>query len=125
MGSGAESLADAIRLLDPKDELQRSLQVEGVDFAESILQAPWLMAAGSRASVPTPFLVVLLFWLTLIFTCYGMLAPRKGTVIAVLFVCSLSIGAALFVIIELDGPFDGLIRVSPDPLRVAYGQVNR
>ena len=83
MGSRAESLADDIRLLDPKDELQRSLQSRGVDFAESILQAPWLVAAGSRASVPTPFLVVLLFWLTLIFTCYGMLAPRKGTVIAV------------------------------------------
>ena len=69
--------------------------------------------------------MVLLFWLTLTFTCYGMLAPRNGTVIAVLFVCSLSVGAALFVVIELDGPFDGVIRVSPEPLRVAHSQVNR
>ena len=125
MGSRAESLPDDIRLLDPKDVLQRSLQSQGVDLAESILQAPWLVAAGSRASVPTPFLVVLLFWLTLIFVCYGMLAPRNASVLMVLFVCSLSIGAALFVVIELDGPFDGLIRVSPGPLRVAYDQVNR
>ena len=121
----AEALADSIRLLEPKDELQRALQGRGVDLVESVLQARWLVAAGSRATVPTAFLVVLLYWLTLTFTCYGMLAPRNSTVIAVLFVCALSVGCALFVVIELDGPFDGVIRISPEPLRVAHGQVNR
>ena len=52
-GSRAEALADSIRLLEPKDGLQRALQGRGVDLVESILQARWLVAAGSRASVPT------------------------------------------------------------------------
>ena len=124
-GHRAEALSDSIRLLEPKDELQRALQGQGVELVESILQARWLVAAGSRATVPTAFLVVLLYWLTMTFTCYGVIAPRNGTVMAVQFVCALSVGCAMFVVIELDGPFDGVIRVSPEPLRVAHSQVNR
>jgi hypothetical protein len=28
-------------------------------------------------------------------------------------------------VLELDGPFDGLLRASPDPLRFAYTHINR
>jgi len=120
-----EALADAIRSLKPRDNLQRSLQNRAVDLAEAVLQSRWLVLAGTEASVPMPFLVVLLFWLAVTFTSYGMLAPRNGTVIAVLFVCALSIGGALFLVLEMDGPFDGLLRVSPDPLRFAYTHIAR
>jgi hypothetical protein len=125
MASRVESLADAIRSLMPRDDLQRALQIRAVDLSERMLQARWLVMAGTEVSVPTPFLVVLLFWLTVAFASFGMFAPRNGTVIAVLFVCALSIGGALFLVLELDGPFDGLLRVSPDPLRFAYTHVNR
>jgi len=46
-------------------------------------------------------------------------------VIVVLFVCALSIGGALFLVLELDGPFDDLLRVSPDPLRFAFTHMGR
>jgi hypothetical protein len=125
MAPRVEALGDAIRSLRPHDDLQRALQNRAVDLAEGLLQARWLAMADSEASVPLPFLVVLLFWLTVTFTSYGMFAPRNGTVILVLFVCALSIGSALFLVLELDGPFDGLLRVSPDPLRFAYTHINR
>lgn len=125
MASRVESLTDAIRSLVPRDDMQRALQTRAVDLAERMLQARWLVMAGTEASVPTPFLVVLLFWLTVAFASYGLFAPRNGTVIAVLFVCALSIGGAVFLVLEMDGPFDGLLRVSPDPLRFAYTHVNR
>jgi hypothetical protein len=37
-----------------------------------------------------PFLVVLLFWITVTFASFGMFAPSNGTVIVVLFLCALS-----------------------------------
>jgi hypothetical protein len=46
-------------------------------------------------------------------------------VVAVLFVCALSVGSAVFLVLEMDGPFDGLLKVSPDPLRYAYAHLNR
>ena len=123
--SRVEGLADAIRSLSPRDDAQRALQTRAVDLAESALQARWLVFAGTEVSVPTPFLVVLLFWLTVTFASFGLFAPRNGTVIAVLFVCAMSIGGALFLVLEMDGPFDGLLKVSPGPLKFAYTHINR
>jgi hypothetical protein len=124
MAPRVEALADAIRSLKPHDDLQRALQNRAADLAESILQARWLAMASTEASVPLPFLVVLLFWITVTFAAFGMFAPNS-TAIAVLFVCAVSIGGALFLVLEMDGPFDGLLRVSPDPLRFAYAHLNR
>ena len=120
MAPRVEALTDSIRLLKPHDDLQRALQSRAADLAEGLLQARWLVVTSAEASVPTPFLVVLLFWLTVTFASFGVFAPRNGTVIVVLFVCAVSIGGALFLVLELDGPFDGLLRVSPDPLRFAF-----
>jgi hypothetical protein len=47
------------------------------------------------------------------------------TVFAVLFVCALSVGSAVFLIMEMDGPFDGLLKVSADPIRFAHAHLNQ
>jgi hypothetical protein len=123
--SGVEGLADAIRGLTPRDDSQRSLQSRALDLAEALLQVRWLVFAGGGTSVPLPFLVVLLFWLTITFASFGLFAPRNAMVLAVLFVCAVSVGSAVFLILELDGPFDGLLRVSADPLRYAHAHLNQ
>ena len=123
--SGVEGLADAIRGLTPRDDSQRSLQSRALDLAEALLQVRWLVFAGGGTSVPLPFLVVLLFWLTITFASFGLFAPRNPMVLAVLFVCALSVGSAVFLILEMDGPFDGLLRVSADPLRYAHAHLNQ
>jgi hypothetical protein len=47
------------------------------------------------------------------FGSFGFLAPRHATMLVVLFACALSVGSAVFLILELDGPFDGLLSESP------------
>jgi hypothetical protein len=129
MGSGAgaevERLADAIRALKPRDDSQRALQSRALDLAEALLQARWLVLAGAETSAPVPFLVILLFWLTIIFASFGVFAPRNATVLTVLFVCALSVSPAVFLVLEMDAPFDGLLKVSADPLRYAYAHLNQ
>jgi hypothetical protein len=73
--------------------------------------------------VPVPFLIVLVFWLLVTFSSFGLFAPRNGTVIAVLLVCALSVASAIFLILEMDGPFAGLIRISPKPMLYALSQI--
>jgi len=123
--AGAESLADAIQLLTPRDDLERSLQSRARDLAEEILQTRWLVLAGVGPSVPVPFIMILVFWLTVTFGSFGLFAPRNGTVFAVLFVCAVSVGSAVFLILELDGPFDGFLKVSVEPLRYAHVNMNQ
>ena len=124
-GAQTEGLADAIRALTPRDDAQRALQARALDLAEALLQARWLVLAGTEASVPVPFLVILVFWLTITFASFGLFAPRHATVLAVLFVCALSVGSALFLILEMDTPFDGLLKVSAEPFRYAYAHLNQ
>jgi len=65
------------------------------------------------------------FWLTATFTSFGLFAPRNAIVLATFFVCALSVAGAIFLILELDGPFDGLIRISPEPVRYALARIGR
>lgn len=129
IGSGAglqtERLVDALRGLTPRDEVQKAMQTRALDLAETLLQDRWIVLSGGESTVPAPFLVVLLFWLAITFTSFGLFAPRNGTVIAVLLVCAVSIAGAMFLVLEMDGPFDGLLRASPDPLRYAYERLGQ
>jgi hypothetical protein len=58
-----------------------------------------------------------------IFACFGLLAPANRTLAAVLGLSALSVAAAVFLILEMDHPFGGLIRVSGEPLRYALSQI--
>jgi len=59
------------------------------------------------------------------FASFGVYAPRNATVVSVLFIAALSVAAAVFLLVELDGPFDGLIKVSGDPLRFALANLGQ
>jgi hypothetical protein len=122
---GAEQLTEEIRRLTPTNDSQRALQTKAVDLAESLLQSRWITIASMKTSVPMPFLAVLVFWLAFIFMSFGLLSPRNGLVVAVLFVCALSVASAMFLILEMDSPFSGIIHVSADPLRNAISRLNQ
>jgi hypothetical protein len=123
--AGGEGLADAIRALTPRDDFQRSLRSRALDLSEEILEARWLVLAADGTSVPLPFLVILVFWLTITFASFGLFAPRNATVLVVLFVCALSVASSMFLILEMDGPFQGFLRVSADPFRHALANLNQ
>jgi hypothetical protein len=76
-------------------------------------------------TIPMPFLVALVFWLTVTFVSFGLFAPSNATVITTLVVCSLSVSGAIFLILELDRPYEGLIHISSAPLRQALAQLGR
>ena len=84
-----------------------------------------LLIEQSGSSIPLPFLVLLVLWLAVIFASLGLFAPRNGTVYAVMLVCALSASSAIFLILEMDQPFEGLLEISDAPLRNAVIQLNR
>jgi len=114
-----EGLADQIASLTPSSDAHRALQSRAVEVAERLLEQRWLVVSQTQAPVPTAFLVILVFWLTVTFGSYGMYAPLNGTTTAALFLGSVSVAAAIFLVLELGTPFEGEVKISGEPLRRA------
>jgi hypothetical protein len=88
-----------------------------------IAQTRWLLFTQKGRSIPIPFLVVMVSWLTILFASFGMFAPSNGTVFVTMLVCALAVSSALFLVLELDRPFEGMIQISSAPLRRALDQL--
>jgi hypothetical protein len=114
-----EQIFQRIEQLSPKTETQRSLQAQASKMTLDLTQTRWLLFAQRGSSIPVPFLVVLVFWLTILFTSFSLFSPPNPTVIVTLLVCALSVSGAIFLVLELDRPFGGLIQISSAPLRDA------
>lgn len=121
----AESFFDKIQELKPRNDVQRSLQSEAINLSIGIGQARLLLFEQGGRSIPMPFLVLLIFWVTVIFLSFGLFAPHNATVVVTLFLCAISVSGAIFLIMELDRPFGGLIQISSAPLRSAVASIDK
>jgi len=121
----AEAFYDKIQSLSPQNEVQRALQVQALKMSVDIGQARWLLFEQGGRSIPMPFLVLLIFWVTVIFLSFGLFAPRNATVVVTLFLCAISVSGAIYLIMELDHPFGGLVQISSASLRSALSQIDK
>jgi len=123
--SAADQIAMRLVALRPATDAQRWFQSQALALMSDALQTRWTIFGAKGSSVQAPFVVVVVSWLTLIFGSFGLFAPRNPTVVAVLVVCALSVAASVFLILEMDQPFDGIMKVSSAPLRFTLEQVGK
>jgi hypothetical protein len=118
-----EALYEAVAALDPKDDSQRLLKAQAQQMTIGLGQLRQRLVVNSERTIPAPLLVVLGVWQATLFAGFGLLAPRNATTIGVLIVCMLSVAGALFMILELDRPFEGVVRVPDAPLRAVMSHL--
>jgi len=116
---GLEAVQMTLLKVMPTTDAQRQLFAAAQQICGDLRQTRWLLVEQTQSPIPIPFLVVLLFWLTVLHVSFGMLAPRNATVVAVLLICALSVSGAIFMILEMSHPLDGMIKVSSAPMRKA------
>jgi hypothetical protein len=86
--------------LSPQNDTQRVLKTRALETSSEIAQAR-------------------LLWLTIIFASFSLFAKPNPVVIVSLCIFALSAASALFLILELGQPFEGLMKLSSEPLRGA------
>jgi len=103
----------------PTTDAQRQLYGTAQQLLTDLRQSRWVLIQRVQRVIPIPFLVVLLFWLTMLHVSFGLFAPRNGTVITVLLISALSVSGAIFIVLDMTHPLQGVIKVSIAPMRKA------
>jgi len=116
-------LQDAILALAPETSRQRSFSDEMKGEVRRLIELRWTLVEEATTSLNVPLVTVLVIWLAVVFASFGYNVPRNPLVVTTFLLCAASVGAALFLIIQMDRPFEGLIKISPAPLRSALAQI--
>jgi hypothetical protein len=115
----------AIQTLTPQDDAQRAFKTQAAAAAADLGQIRWLLFEQTQSSISTPLLVIMVFWMALIYASIGLFAPPNGTVVVAKILATLAVAGALFLILELDEPFTGLVRIPSEPMMNALQQISK
>lgn len=125
LGDVLNDIGQAIYRLVPRDALHRNLAASCIVNYRNLVAARWTLIENARPTISVAFYLVLVFWLVVIFVCFGLNAPRSSFVFIVITLSAVSITSAMFVILEMDTPFTGYILVSSQPMRNALVDISR
>jgi hypothetical protein len=125
MRGQADKFYDSLTYLSPKTDAQRFIQTRALQLSSSIAQMRLLIFERVGGSISPAFLVLLIFWISTLFLGFGLFARVHFTTVAGLFVGALSVSLAMFVILELNEPYGGFIRLPDAPFRQALAQIGK
>lgn len=120
---GGDAVYAALQRLVPRDDVQRTLKTQATSLALELAQLRTLLRVQSMPSVSGTLLVVVVTWLVVIFVSTSTMAPPNATTAVALAAAACSVTAAVFLILELDSPFTGLLRISSAPMVAALDQL--
>ena len=111
--------------LKPANNRQRRLQSGALRLVNEVATARWSLVQQSSSGIPRAFLVVLGFWLLLLFVNFGLFAPPNALTIAALFVGALAVSGAFQLVVDMDAPFQGTVRISSALMSHALEEISR
>jgi hypothetical protein len=123
--SAGQAVYESIQKISPQTDAQHAAKTQALQSTIEIGQMYWLLFQQAGTSISTPLLIVVVFWLAIIFLSFGLFTPRNGTAITALMASALSVCVAIFLLLELDHPFSGLIGISSEPMRNALEHIGR
>jgi hypothetical protein len=116
---------DSLQRLSPKTDSQSNLKSQAMQVAQSLGQTRLLMFEQSGSSISWPFLTVLVFWMSMLFLGFGLFTRFNLTVSVALFIGAISVAGGIFLILGLNEPYQGFMRISDAPLRNALALIGR
>ena len=123
--TGIGLLQQKILALSPQNEAQRWFQSTALQITRDIAATQWSTFQQVGSQIHWPFLAIVLFWLTIIFTSFGLFAPRNAIAISALSVAALAVAGGIYLILAMDQPYGGLIKISSAPVRAALDQLGQ
>lgn len=132
VGTSIERLWSAIHALKPADERQADLRDHAIAIMSgrtkygpgNLEQQRWAFAV-KPASVPRNFLIIVIAWLVLEFFALGIFFPRSRAMSVAIMLAGLVVASSIFLILELEDPLTGIMRVPVESLELARDLLGR
>ena len=118
-----ERFYNAVEGLKPANAKQTSLKSRIIQLTTEMGRTRLLVFTQGDDGIPLPFFVVLVFWLMMIFASFSLFAERSLIVVVSTLVFALSVSSALFLIVDLSHPFQGLMQISNHHLHVVLPKI--
>lgn len=84
---------------------------------QNIVKLRWDIVEQSDGDIPVPMVIMVATWLMLIFGSFGYRAPRNVTVVSSLLVAAALMSGTIYLVLDMDIPFSGIIQVPDAPLQ--------
>ena len=107
-----ETVLYKLRQLEPKTSVQNAIKTRALAVSSNIEQTRLNLLAQPPDTLSKPFITVLVLWLCFIFASFSMSSKANPTLVAVLLICGFTASTAIYLILELGQPFDGLLQLS-------------
>jgi hypothetical protein len=120
-----ELVQENLSELTPQNNTQRQALARAQQILGELNQNRLLLIEQEQNQLPLSLVLILVFWLSLIFVSFGLFAPSNVTALTVLFLGACAISAAIFLVLDLDRPLEGFIKVSSNPLRDALAHLDQ
>jgi len=117
--STGDAFRRSLRTLAPATDEQRAILSRVQQLYDDVTLTRWLAFEEAAGSIPPAFLAVLLSWLVMMFVSFGLFTPGNPTTYGSLFLGSVAVATAIFLIEEMNRPLGGLITISSESMRNA------
>jgi hypothetical protein len=120
----SEELLERVVNLPATTDAQRYGKNRALDLLVQLEETRRLLYEQAGGSLSWPFFVILVFWLLVLFIGFGFITRWNATVLAAFFVGALSVAGAIFLILEMNRPYSGLMQISSAPIREALAAIS-
>jgi hypothetical protein len=115
----------SLRAIRPTDDARLSVWNDAREQYRKLLELRWVLVEQAEGSIPKPLMRLLIGWLALVFASFGFRAPLNAVVVTGLVLASALMTGAIYLIVDMDAPFQGPIQISSAPLERAIAEMRR
>jgi hypothetical protein len=109
--------------LTPATAAQTALLPNCETDLREVTHGRWAVIEDAQGTVSMPLYWIMVFWLTVIFMTFGLVAPRNALALLGIFLSAISLSLAVFVIDDLSRPYGGLFSIPSTEMRAALAQM--
>jgi hypothetical protein len=102
---------DILRL-EPSDPFHERIAADCFAQYKDFAMARWSLVMEPERSLPAPFLKMLMFWLMVIFLCFGLRATVSPLVLIAIALAGITLSSMTFTITDMVDPYKGRFNIS-------------